>query len=198
MSTAVRSRKTKAATAGATAARAIVQMLAVTGKRFTLEELRERLREFYREEPGEAVRAAAALSAMDLLSALLDLNTALAGAGLQVRVVNGLVSLGTTRPESERLREYLERETPEGAEELTPALMEVLSLIAFRQPVSQGEIDGIFGGTGRRAMVARLREMGLVEEVSGEGGRILFGTTQGFLKRFSLQSLHDLKAENDS
>lgn len=195
MSAAPRSRKTKGATAGAAAARAVVQMLAVTGKRFTLDGLRERLREFYREEGNAEIRAAAALSSVELLAALLDLNTTLAAAGLQVRAVNGLVSLGTTRVESVKLSEYLAREAPHqgGAGEITPAMMEVLACIAFKQPISQAEIERIFGEVDKRAMVARLREMGLVEEFSGPGGRLQFATTVLFLERFSLESLADLR-----
>lgn len=197
MSAAPRSRKTKAVTAGATAARAVVQMLVVTGKRFTLEGLRDKLREFYREEGNAEIRAAAALSTVELLAALLDLNATLAAAGLQVRVVNGLVSLGTTRVESVRLSEYLAREAPNqgGAGELTPAMMEVLACIAFKQPISQAEIDRIFGDTDKRAMVASLRQMGLVEEFSGPVGRLQFATTVLFLERFSLESMADLTAQ---
>lgn len=197
MSAPPRSRKTKAATAGATAARSVVQMLVVTGKRFTLEGLRDKLREFYREEGNAGIRAAAALSTVELLAALLDLNATLAAAGLQVRVVNGLVSLGTTRVESAGLSEYLAREAPNqgGAGDLTPAMMEVLACIAFKQPISQAEIDRIFGDTDKRAMVARLREMGLVEEFSRPGGRLQFATTVRFLERFSLESLADLRKE---
>jgi chromosome segregation and condensation protein ScpB len=199
VSAAPRSRKPKTATAGAAAARAVVQMLVVTGKRFTLEGLRDRLREFYREEGNAEIRAAAALNTVELLAALLDLNATLAAAGLQVRVVNGLVSLGTTRVESAKLSEYLAREAPSqgGAGELTPAMLEVLACIAFKQPISQAEIERIFGEVDKRAMVARLREMGLVEEFSGPGGRLQFATTVLFLERFSLESLAELREGMD-
>lgn len=199
MSAAPRSRKPKAATAGVTAARAVVQMLAVTGKRFTLEGLREKLREFYREEGNSEIRAAAALNTVELLAAILDLNTTLATAGLQVRVVNGLVSLGTTRVENVKLSEYLAREAPNqgAAGEVTPGMMEVLACIAFKQPITQAEIDRIFGDTDKRAMVARLREMGLVEEFSGPAGRLQFATTVSFLERFSLASLAELKTATE-
>ena len=197
MSAAPRTRKARGPAAAATAARTVVQMLAVTGKRFTLDGLREKLREFYLPEGNAELRAVAAFSNVELLSALLDLNETLAAAGLQVRVVNGLVSLGTVRIDNALLSDYLAKEAPNqgGAGEITPAMMEVLACIAFKQPISQGEIERIFGETDKRAMVARLREMGLVEDFSGPGGRLQFATTKGFLERFSLASLADLNVQ---
>ncbi|RYD71956.1 MAG: hypothetical protein EOP84_24005 [Verrucomicrobiaceae bacterium] len=79
-----------------------------------------------------------------------------------------------------KLCAYLARETPDRTEELTPALMEVLSFIAFRQPVTQAGIDGIFGETGKWAMVARLREMGLVGRFQEREGGFSSGRQRGF------------------
>jgi len=196
MSATPRTRKGRGPGAAATAARTVVQMLAVTGKRFTLDGLREKLREFYLPEGNAELRGVAAFSNVELLSAIRDLNETLAAAGLQVRVVNGLVLLATVRIDNALLSEYLAKEAPSqgGAGGITPAMMEVLACIAFKQPISQGEIEQIFGETDKRAMVARLREMGVVEEFSGSGGRLQFATTTLFLERFSLESLADLEA----
>lgn len=197
MSAAPRSRKAaRSAHSAAIAARTVVQMLTVTGKRFTLDGLREKLREFYVEEGNSEIRATAAFTNVQLLSAILDLNEILAAAGLQVRVINGLVSLGTTRIDSPRLSEYLAAEAPgQGAVgDLTPSTLEVLACIAFRQPLGQAEIDRIFGDTDKRAIVARLREKGLVEEFSGPGGRLQFSTTAEFLQHFKIASAGELAA----
>ena len=73
-----------------------------------------------------------------------------------------------------------------GAGELTQAALEVLSCIAFKQPVSQGEIDQIFGDTDKRYLVSVLRQLELVEEFAGLDGRLHFATTGKFLDRFDI------------
>jgi chromosome segregation and condensation protein ScpB len=72
---------------------------------------------------------------------------------------------------------------------LTQAALEVLSCIAFKQPISQGEIDQIFGDTDKRHLVSVLRKLGLVEEFTGPDGRLRFATTGKFLTRFDLVAL---------
>ena len=70
--------------------------------------------------------------------------------------------------------------------------MELLSCIAFKQPVSQGEIDKIFGDTDKRHLVSVLRQLELVEEFAGPDGRLRFATTGKFLSRFGLDRIEDL------
>lgn len=68
------------------------------------------------------------------------------------------------------------------------------SIIAYRQPVTKLEIEKIRGVKSDHA-VNKLVEYGLVEEVGrmdAPGRPILFGTTEEFLRRFSVQSLDDL------
>ena len=77
---------------------------------------------------------------------------------------------------------------------LTDVMLETLSIIAYRQPVTKLEIEKIRGGKSDHA-VNKLVEYGLVEEVGrmdAPGRPILFGTTEEFLRRFSVQSLDDL------
>jgi hypothetical protein len=64
-----------------TAARAVVQLLFSTGKSFTVDGLREKLREFYREEVRGEMQAVAALSNVELITALLSCNRQLASVG---------------------------------------------------------------------------------------------------------------------
>jgi chromosome segregation and condensation protein ScpB len=80
-----------------------------------------------------------------------------------------------------------------GAGEMTQAALEVLSCIAFKQPISQGEIDQIFGDTDKRHLVSVLRQLDLVEEFAGPDGRLRFATTSLFLHRFGLVTLDQLK-----
>lgn len=77
---------------------------------------------------------------------------------------------------------------------LTDVLLETLSIIAYRQPVTKLEIEKIRGVKTDHA-VNKLVEYGLVEEVGrmdAPGRPLLFGTTEEFLRRFSVHSLDEL------
>ena len=77
---------------------------------------------------------------------------------------------------------------------LTDVLLETLSIIAYKQPVTKLEIEKIRGVKSDHA-VNKLIEYGLVEEVGrldAPGRPLLFGTTEEFLRRFSVQSLDEL------
>lgn len=77
---------------------------------------------------------------------------------------------------------------------LTDILLETLSIIAYKQPVTKIEIDKIRGVKSDHA-VNKLVEYNLVKEVGrldAPGRPLLFGTTEDFLRRFSVQSLEDL------
>ncbi len=82
--------------------------------------------------------------------------------------------------------------------ELSPAALEVLACIAFKQPISQGEIDQIFGNVDKRHLVSVLREMELVEEFAGADGRLRFASTGRFLERFGVGSVEQLCAQMKS
>lgn len=77
---------------------------------------------------------------------------------------------------------------------LSPAALETLSIIAYRQPVGRLEVDEI-RGVDSGAVIDKLVERGLIEVVTrGEGlGRpLLYGTTPSFLEILGLKSLEDL------
>ena len=183
------------AAVNAHAVRAVVQILFATGKAYTSETLREKLREFFVGEGDSEKRAVAALSTVQLITALLEASPALETLGLQIRLTNGTAQMFTGRIQNEMLSAFIAERVPAsgGAGELTQAALEVLSCIAFKQPVSQGEIDQIFGDTDKRSLVATLRKMELVEEFSGPDGRLRFATTGQFLNRFGLDSLDQLQ-----
>ena len=69
----------------------------------------------------------------------------------------------------------------------------MLACIAFRQPISQAEIDRLFDAD-KRGLVVKLRDLKLVEEFAGTDGRLRFATTEAFLQRFGLASLQELNA----
>jgi len=77
---------------------------------------------------------------------------------------------------------------------LSPAALETLAIIAYRQPVGRLEVDEI-RGVDSEAVIERLLERGLVEVASrGEGlGRpLLYGTTPQFLEILGLKGLEEL------
>lgn len=81
---------------------------------------------------------------------------------------------------------------------LTEVLLETLSIVAYKQPVTRLEIEKIRGVKSDHA-VNKLVEYGLVEEkgrLEAPGRPLLFGTTEEFLRRFSLQSLDELPSVN--
>ena len=112
------------------------------------------------------------------------------GSGLTLREVAGGYQL-VTRPEYygaiEKLTQVVDRR-------LTAPTMETLSIIAFKQPITQAEIEAIRGVRAEKAL-ARLLEYELIAEVGRKqaiGRPILYGTTDRFLQVFGLKSLEDL------
>lgn len=90
---------------------------------------------------------------------------------------------------------YLERfSTSATARKLTPAAMEALAVIAYRQPVSRGQISEIRGVDSDSA-VRTLERMGLIEEkerLNIPGNPAVYRTTQVFLEKLGLNDLSDL------
>jgi segregation and condensation protein B len=77
---------------------------------------------------------------------------------------------------------------------LSPAALETLAVVAYKQPVLRAEIEAI-RGVAAGDMLVRLRDMNLVRIVgrAEEIGRpLLYGTTNRFLEVFGLESLKDL------
>ena len=81
---------------------------------------------------------------------------------------------------------------------LTDVLLETLSIIAYKQPVTKLEVEKIRGVKSDHA-VNKLVEYNLVCEVGrmdAPGRPLLFGTTEEFLRRFSIQSVDELPMMN--
>ena len=79
---------------------------------------------------------------------------------------------------------------------LSDIQLETLSIVAYRQPVTRLEIEQIRGVKSDYA-VNKLIEYGLIEEcgrLDAPGHPLVFGTTEEFLRRFSIQSLDELPA----
>ena len=104
----------------------------------------------------------------------------------------------STRPD---LLDYLIRIASEPKKpRLTPTLMETLSIIAFKQPVTRMEVENIRGVNSDFA-INRLISFDLVREVGRKevpGRPLLFGTTEQFLRSFGLSSVNDLPEPDTS
>jgi segregation and condensation protein B len=77
---------------------------------------------------------------------------------------------------------------------LSSAALETLAVVAYKQPVSRGQISAI-RGVNADGVLRLLKTRGYVEEVgrdTGPGQAVLFGTTATFLERLGLDSLQDL------
>lgn len=113
------------------------------------------------------------------------------GRGIRLTKLDGAYQMCT----SPDIYEYLIRiaKQPKKAV-LTETLLETLSIIAYKQPVTKAEIEKIRGVSSDHA-VSKLVEYQLVEEVGrldAPGRPMLFGTTEQFLRSFGVTSLEDL------
>ena len=102
-----------------------------------------------------------------------------------------------SRPE---MREYLDRLHPEKPPRYTRATMETLAIIAYRQPVTRGDIEDIRGVTVNSLIVKQLEDRGWVEVIGHRetvGRPALFATTKQFLDDMGLQSLDQLPVLDD-
>ncbi len=108
-----------------------------------------------------------------------------------------LVTLATgwrlqSRPE---MRHYLDRLNPEKPPKYSRAVMETLAIIAYRQPVTRGDIEDIRGVTVASQIIKQLEDRGWVEAIGyreSPGRPALLATTRQFLDDLGLASLEQL------
>lgn len=108
-----------------------------------------------------------------------------------------LVALATgwrlqSRPE---MREYLDRLNPEKPPKYSRAVMETLAIIAYRQPVTRGDIEDIRGVTVASQIIKQLEDRGWVDAIGyreSPGRPALLATTKQFLDDLGLASLEQL------
>jgi len=108
-----------------------------------------------------------------------------------------LVALSTgwrfqSRPE---MREYLDRLNPEKPPKYSRAVMETLAIIAYRQPVTRGDIEDIRGVTVASQIIKQLEDRGWIDAIGyreAPGRPALFATTRQFLDDLGLASLEQL------
>lgn len=118
------------------------------------------------------------------------------GRGIVIREVNKSFQF-VTRKEN---LDYIERLcTPVKHKKLSQSALEVLAIVAYKQPVTKGEIEAVRGircdrvidGLAKKNLVA---EMGRSDAV---GRPILYGTTDEFLKQFGFETLKELPTIED-
>jgi len=140
-------------------------------------------------------REIAALSGIDretVDARLGDLEVVLKERGIRVLAVGDSVQLATA-PEAGAL---IARYIGSNGVKLSPASLETLAIIAYRQPVTRGMIERIRGVDSDYIVRSLLHRRLIVEQGRAEsvGRPILYGTGFDFLERFGLTSLDDLPA----
>jgi len=99
------------------------------------------------------------------------------------------------------MREYLDRLTPEKPPKYSRAVMETLAIIAYRQPVTRGEIEEIRGVAVSSNVMKQLEDRGWVEVIGHKdtiGRPGLYATTKQFLDDLSLTNLQSLPMLEDA
>jgi segregation and condensation protein B len=94
-----------------------------------------------------------------------------------------------------RMRQYLDRLHPEKPPKYTRAVLETLAIIAYRQPVTRGDMEDIRGVTINALILKQLEDRGWVEVIGhreAPGRPALFATTRQFLDDLGLESLDQL------
>jgi segregation and condensation protein B len=97
-----------------------------------------------------------------------------------------------TRPE---FQPYLDRISAEKAPRYSRAVLETLAIVAYRQPVTRGDIEDIRGVTVSPGVIRTLEARGWIDVVGhrdAPGRPALYATTKGFLDDLGLRSLQEL------
>lgn len=131
------------------------------------------------------------LGADTLKDLLLSLQQEWTGRGVElVQVASGWRF--QSRPE---MRSYLDKLHPEKPPRYSRAVLETLAIIAYRQPVTRGDIEDIRGVTVNSLIIKQLEDRGWVEEIGHRetvGRPALLATTRQFLDDLGLRSLDEL------
>jgi len=138
------------------------------------------------------LRVVARLSAAELDERLGDLEVQLRERGIRLISSGDRVMLGTSPESGPLIARYLGAD----AVRLSPAALETLAIVAYRQPVTRGVIErirGVDSGHVVRGLLHRrlIHEQGRAES---PGRPILYATSMDFMERFGLTSLDDLPA----
>jgi segregation and condensation protein B len=129
-------------------------------------------------------------SAATIDARLGDLEVTLAGRGIRLLADRDRVALATAPEAGLLIGRYVGREPTR----LSPATLETLAIVAYRQPVTKAGIERIRGVDAEYALRSLLHRRLVVElaRADAPGRPILYGTSVDFLERFGLVSIEDL------
>ncbi|WP_434579104.1 SMC-Scp complex subunit ScpB [Thermoanaerobacterium thermosaccharolyticum] len=116
--------------------------------------------------------------------------------GIDVVMINDSIAMCSNEKYAEYIKKALGLDIKQG---LSQAALEVLSIIAYNQPITRIDIEKIRGVKCEKA-INTLLEFNLIKEkgrVNAPGRAILYSTTDDFLKYFNLPSLKDLPPLDD-
>ena len=132
----------------------------------------------------------ARLSAEEVDERLGDLEVQLRDRGIRLVSAGDRVMLGTSPESGALIARYLGADSVR----LSPAALETLAIIAYRQPVTRGVIERIRGVDSGHVVRGLLHRRLVMEQGRAEspGRPILYGTSMEFMERFGLTSLDDL------
>ncbi len=119
------------------------------------------------------------------------------GSGLCVREMDKAFQLCTNPENDDYIRILC---TPVREKKLSQSSLEVLAIIAYKQPVTKSQIDAIRGIRSDRVLES-LMKRGLIKELGrsdGVGRPYLYGTTRQFLELFGFESLSELPEIEDA
>ncbi|MFC4411000.1 SMC-Scp complex subunit ScpB [Chungangia koreensis] len=117
--------------------------------------------------------------------------------GIELKELAGTYQLVTKAEHAESIQKLIENPTNQA---LTQASLEVLAIIAYKQPITRVEIEDLRGVKSERP-IHTLATRGLITEIGraeGTGRAILYGTTSEFLNHFGLNSLNELPELTES
>ena len=136
------------------------------------------------------LRTLARLSAEEVDAKLGDLEVQLSERGIRLISSGERVMLGTSPESGALIARYLGAD----AVRLSPAALETLAIVAYRQPVTRGVIERIRGVDSGHVVRGLLHRRLIFEQGRAEtpGRPILYGTSMEFMERFGLTSLDDL------
>ncbi|MFD1030903.1 SMC-Scp complex subunit ScpB [Metaplanococcus flavidus] len=112
-------------------------------------------------------------------------------AGIMIKELAGVYQLVTKKEVADTIQRLVENPT---VQSLSQASLEVLAIIAYKQPITRVEIEDLRGVKSEKALYT-LAGKGLIQETGraeGTGRAILYGTTSEFLNYFGLKNLDEL------
>lgn len=148
---------------------------------------------FVADEPVTAARLAAALGVevSEVDGALAELGQRLQGRGVRLQQKGDRVQLATMPDAAAAIERFLGLEV---SPRLSPAALETLTMVAYRQPITRTQLEAV-RGVNCDGVLRTLLSRGLIEEqgrLEAVGRPILYGTTFEFLQYFGLAQLDQL------